>query len=91
MIRLLPPPSVTPTATATRRDILAGRARETIHRLLNRLGVPGAIQPMQHRDALTGQRIDVHVGVLFTRITINGRDYYFDRVTGRFDGSGQRV
>jgi hypothetical protein len=89
MIRYLRPPS--PVAQATRRQILIGRIRETAHRLLNRLGVPGAVAPLAYRDAVTGCTLTVDVGVFFTRISVDGRDYYFDRVTGRFDGTGQAV
>jgi hypothetical protein len=69
-------------------QVLRGRARELLGRLLNRLGFPGAVRNVHIKDALTGQEIDVHVGALFTRITVNGRDYYFNRTTGKFDGTG---
>lgn len=57
-------------------------------RLLQRLKIPGAVTDTIIEDGLTAQRIEVKVGVLFTRISVNGRDYYFDRVTGLFDGTG---
>ena len=40
-------------------------------------------------DIVTGGVIEVKVGSLFTRLSVNGRDYYFDRITGRFAGTGQ--
>jgi hypothetical protein len=42
-------------------------------------------------DAITGHRIQVKAGTLFTCITVNGRDYYFHRLTGKFDGTGSCV
>jgi hypothetical protein len=57
-------------------------------RILNLLGIPGAIRDAAIDDQLTGQIIRVRVGVLFTRISVNGRDYYFRRISGRFDGTG---
>lgn len=77
-----------PTCTANRWTILRTRLEIWIHRQLNRLGVPGAIQPIDFTDALTGTRIQIQSGVLFFVININGRDFYFDRITGRFDGTG---
>ena len=56
--------------------------------LLNRMGVPGAIQPFEVHDGVTGQHIKVTVSSRFTVIQVNGRDYYFYRLTGRFDGTG---
>jgi hypothetical protein len=67
---------------------LLGRARERLGALLNRIGVPGAIQPVEVRDKLTGQQVSVSVGELFVRVSVDGRDYYFDRLSGRFDGTG---
>jgi hypothetical protein len=70
--------------------------REIAGRVLCRLGVPGAIANTEIRDDLTGQEIDdltgqeikVIVQGHYVRLTVNGRDYYFDRITGRFDGTG---
>ena len=58
------------------------------HRLLNSLGVPGAVKDITINDELTGQVIEVRVGVLFVCLSVNGRDYYFHRLTGKFDGTG---
>lgn len=73
---------------ATRIEIARGRLREWLGRMANRLGAPGAIRDTEIQDEVTGQHVAVRVGHLFVRLSINGRDYYFDRVTGRFDGSG---
>lgn len=76
------------TGGASALTIYLGRARELLGRLLNKVGVPGAVRNVHIKDALTGQEIDVHVSALFTRISVNGRDYYFTRATGKFDGTG---
>jgi len=55
---------------------------------LNHFGVPGGVRDVQFEDQVTGQRVQIRVGVLFTRISIDGRDYYFRRVSGKYDGSG---
>jgi hypothetical protein len=73
---------------ATRLDIWFGRIRQWVGSILNSLGVPGAIRAMEFRDKLTGQSLAVSVGELFVCISVNGRDYYFDRITGSFDGTG---
>ena len=73
---------------ASRWQIWRGRLRELAGKGLNALGVPGALQPVEHFDKLTGQHVSVSVGELFVCISVNGRDFYFNRLTGRFDGTG---
>lgn len=68
--------------------ILRGRAWLACARLLNALGVPGALRSAEIEDTATGQRLAITVGPLFTRVSVNGRDFYFDRITGRYDGTG---
>jgi hypothetical protein len=72
-------------------DVAKDRLREWVGRLANLLRIPGAIQPTEIHDKATGQIIAVTVGALFVRLTVNGRDFYFDRVTGRFDGTGSEA
>jgi hypothetical protein len=73
---------------ATRGQIMRGGLRERLGRVLNRMGVPGAVKDAHIKDAVTGQEITIQVSELFTRITVDGRDYYFNRTTGKFDGTG---
>ena len=73
---------------ASRLDIWRARAKLWICRVLNRVGVPGTIQDADINDSLTGNHIQVRVGVLFTKVSVNGRDYYFRRLSGQFDGTG---
>jgi len=69
-------------------QIWRGRLKESVGYLLNKIGVPGVIGDVDIDDGVTGQRIQVRTGRFFTRLSVNGRDYYFRRLTGRFDGTG---
>lgn len=73
---------------ATALDIARSRVRAVIGRVLNKFGVPAVIQPMEVTDEITKQHVAVAVDDLFVRVSVGGRDYYFDRLTGRFDGTG---
>ena len=73
---------------ASRWQILRGSLTERIGRVLRKLRIPGAMSEADILDDATGQSVRVRVGSLFTRISVNGRDYYFDRFTGRYDGTG---
>lgn len=70
----------------------AGRGfpwRRWIAVVLYRLGFPGLVWPTVVHDPTTGQTLALAVGPHYVRITVDGRDYYFDRLTGRYDGTGQ--
>lgn len=86
-----PDPGVPAKTGASRWAIWKGKFREWAGRFLNRTGLPGAIQEATIEDGATGQTVNVRLGSLFTCITVNGRDYYFHRVSGRFDGTGSAV
>ena len=73
---------------ATRWQILQHRVLELLCVTLQRLGVPGAIQNVEIDDPVTGQKLEIRVNRLSTRISIDGRDYYFERLSGRFSGAG---
>jgi len=51
------------------------------------LGLPPFIRDFHYHDLLTDQVIRIETGKLFTIVTVNGRDYWFDRF-GRFGGTG---
>ncbi len=77
-----------PITGANTWDIIKTRLLAMLGRMLNRRQIPGTIQPMSYDDPLTGDRITVVVNPLFTVLSVNTRDYYFHRLTGRFDGTG---
>ncbi len=69
-------------------QIIKGRIRRLFGILLRSLRIPGAISDTSITDPVTLQIIDISVGVFFTKISVNGRDYYFSRFTGKYDGAG---
>lgn len=73
---------------ATRWQVWECRARMLLARIANRLGLPGFIKPVVLDDPVTGQHIEIRTGLLFTVIAVDGRDYYFRRFTGTYDGAG---
>jgi len=73
---------------ASRLDILKSRLRQLAGKILGRARLPGLIAPTTINDPYSGQRIEVKVGIMCTRISVNGRDYYFSRFSGKFDGTG---
>ncbi len=76
---------------ATKFEVLRERLRGWLGRTLNRFGVPGFIQEVNFYDDLTGQMISVRKSRYFTVISVGDRDYYFKRLTGRFDGTGYQI
>jgi len=45
------------------------------------------IQPFEYKDLVTGNKIEISVSPYFTKLAINKREYYFEKETGKFDGT----
>jgi len=73
---------------STFAQIVVARCKRYLGIGLNKIGIPGSIKPVNFKDEIADQNIDVSVGDLFVCISVNGRDYYFDRLSGKFDGTG---
>ena len=46
------------------------------------------IQDIEINDEATGQHVVVKTGKKFTKLSVDGRDYFFDRLSGEFTGTG---
>ncbi len=77
-----------PRFGATRWAVMRSRALEWLGRFFKWLRFPGVIKEGQIDDSVSGHHIMVRVGLLFTCLSVNGRDYYFSRLSGKFDGTG---
>jgi hypothetical protein len=73
---------------ASRLHIFKSRLRQYAGKILGRARLPGFIAPTTINDSYSRQKIEVSVGIICTRISINGRDYYFSRLSGKFEGTG---
>ena len=45
------------------------------------------IKPFDYVDEQTGDTVSISVSPFYSKLTINGRDYFFVRETGEFDGT----
>lgn len=68
--------------------LLKDSLRLWLGRTLNKCGVPGLVRETIIPDEITGQIIQISYNSLYTVISIDGRDYYFNRFDGRFGGTG---
>jgi hypothetical protein len=57
-------------------------------RVLNTLGAPGFVRSGSFESRRSGARVRVFCGELYTVVSVNGTDVYFDRLGGRIDGVG---
>lgn len=69
-------------------DMLQGEARRLFGQVLNSLRIPGTVRDYKIADPVNQQIITISVGDCFTRISVNGSDYYFNRLTGKYEGKG---
>ena len=60
---------------AKKSQICIARARECLGVVLNYFGIPGPIADVTIIDRLTGQVIEIKCGVLYTKLSVDGRDY----------------
>lgn len=77
------------TSNASAFVIARSRLRGLIGSILNRL--PAFVSDAEITDDFTGQEISIKRNPRFTVISVNGRDYYFKRFSGKFDGTGYQV
>lgn len=75
-----------PSLTRKVRD----RLLVLLGRLANRVGLPGLVGEHEIDDAFAG-KVSIRTSPWFTVISINGRDLYFRRWSGKFDGTGSMV
>ena len=67
---------------------LPTRVADWIGCAMNWLGWPGFMQSCDYRATTAPVNVQVRVGRLLTRVSVNGVDVYFCRLTGRIDGIG---
>lgn len=84
-VRMIPFPDRPRAASAdtTKATVWRLRLRDWITRHL-----PAVVRDADVTDAVSGTHLSIRVGPLFTRVTVNDRDFYFARRTGQFDGTG---
>ena len=63
-------------------------ARLWVGKLLTLLRIPGIIADQTYDAAITRATVRVHLGPLFSVVSVNGLDVYFHRLTGKIDGVG---
>ena len=73
----------------TEWDIFKTMLKESFGRLLCRLGLPSFVENFHHEDPATGQELKISSSALRTVISFNDQDYYFSRLTGKFEGTGK--
>jgi len=59
-----------------------------VGRLLDMMGLPGIIARQTYDAGISHTKVRVHLGPLFSVVSVNGLDIYFHRLTGKIDGVG---
>ncbi len=88
MAEIINLPVVPSTKPASWRDRVGLRFEEALGSFLNRSRMPGIVRPMIFDDPVTGDRVEIKVTPLRTVLSVNGRDYTFQRLSGAFVGTG---
>lgn len=62
--------------------------KELIGKVLHFFKAPGFIQPFRYYDGQAGKVISVRTSPRYTILTVGGQEFFFNRESGRFDGTG---
>ena len=62
--------------------------RNSIGWIMQRIGVPGLVQPFHHNDYPRGIKVSLRTSRRYAILTVNGCELFFDRESGKFDGVG---
>ena len=57
-----------------------------IGRTMNGFHSPAVMQPFEYVDPVTDETLDLYTNKRLSVLCIGDRRYYFDRITGKFDG-----
>ena len=56
--------------------------------LMQRMKRPATIKPFDYSDPDTGERVVLRTSPRYAILTIGSKEFYFDRASGKFDGTG---
>lgn len=67
---------------------LRKQVRRTVGKILHALRLPGMVQPFEYQDRVKGWAISLRPSDRYTILNVDRHDYFFDRDSGAFDGTG---
>jgi hypothetical protein len=70
------------------RTRLQGWCMERIGRVLEALHTPAKIKEFECVDPITNEIVYLSTGARYSVLHVGDKRYFFDRLTGRFDGTG---
>jgi len=76
---------------ANRFQLLRADLRDWVCKVIHKLRMPGAIRECDIDDPVTGHRIRVRIDRSCTELWIDGREYRFDRLSGKLRGTGTQL
>lgn len=62
--------------------------RETFGWVLEKLHAPAKIKEFEYVDPITNETVYLSTGARYSVLRIGERHFFFNRLTGRFDGTG---
>jgi hypothetical protein len=68
--------------------LLVLRTKAGLGKLFNLLGIPGLVRSCDYKAGVTNAQIKVQITDMYTILTVNRLDIYFNRLTGLIDGVG---
>jgi len=70
---------------------LKDRARNLVGWALETFRIPARLRPFEFVDPATNETVYVYTDRLYSVLCVGQRRFYFDRVTGAFDGTSSEL
>jgi hypothetical protein len=64
------------------------KAKSLLGGFLNKIGFPALLREVEIEDQVLGEIVRIRIGRSCSVLSIDNRDFYFDRLTGKFTGTG---
>lgn len=65
------------------------KAKEIRGLILERIHAPAKIREFEYVDPLTNEIVYISTGARYSVLHVGAKRFFFDRVTGQFDGTGE--
>jgi hypothetical protein len=83
------PQTLVVRTTSERIKLRVGKwCREMAGRILEFLHSPARLKEFEYVDPVTNDTVYLSTGTRYSVLHVGDKRYFFDRVTGRFDGTG---
>lgn len=80
---------VTTVGSVSLWSLVRAKARQIHGCILETIHAPAKIREFEYVDPSTNETVYISTGARYSVLHVGAKRFFFDRVTGRFDGTGE--